>query len=183
MHEEEGRTRFAPLTALGGVHAPGRMGSRGAALLVALPLLLIVTLLGITGMRNTLMQERMAGNLRDRNLAFQAAEAALREGERRASNVASPPVGFDPTDNSQWETVFVDNNGGTPYSIDIEGLAARPRYFVEELADMPGGGCPQGQVCDVEFGAMETRSLFRITARGVGGSEDAVVILQTTVMQ
>ena len=161
----------------------GRTGSRGAALLVALPLLLIVTLLGITGMRNTLMQERMAGNLRDRNLAFQAAEAALREGERVAPNSAGPPVGFDPTEIANWETLFVDDNSGTDYSTDIEGLAARPRYFVEELADIPVDDCPEGQVCDVEFGAMETRSLFRVTARGVGGSEDAVVILQSIVMQ
>jgi len=50
----------------------------GAALIVSLVLLLIMTVLGVTAMRTTTLQERMAGNLRDNNLAFQDAEAALR---------------------------------------------------------------------------------------------------------
>lgn len=37
-----------------------------------------MTLIGTTAMQGT-HQQRMAGNMRDRNLAFQAAEAALRE--------------------------------------------------------------------------------------------------------
>jgi len=44
-------------------------------------MLIIMTLLGISGMNNTVMQERMAGNQRNSTLAFQAAEAALRAAE------------------------------------------------------------------------------------------------------
>ena len=32
-------------------------------------------------MQNTLLEERMAGNLKDQNMALEAAEAALRDGE------------------------------------------------------------------------------------------------------
>lgn len=61
-------------------HAQGR--ETGAALIIGLVLLLVMTLLGITSMQSTTVQERMAGNLRQQDLAFQASEAALREGQR-----------------------------------------------------------------------------------------------------
>jgi len=54
---------------------------KGAVLIVSLVLLIIMTLLGISGMNDTVMQERMAGNQRNSTLAFQAAESALRAGE------------------------------------------------------------------------------------------------------
>lgn len=53
----------------------------GAALLTGLIFLIILTLLGITAMQTSIMEERMSGNTRDRNIAFQAAEAALRDAE------------------------------------------------------------------------------------------------------
>lgn len=56
----------------------------GAVLLVSLVMLLLLTLIGLAGMRMVQLEERMAGNLRDRQMAFQAAEAALRAGETAA---------------------------------------------------------------------------------------------------
>lgn len=58
-----------------------RNGQSGAALLVVLLLLLIVTLLGIASMRGAIMQERMASNTTARSMAFQIAEAGLRQAE------------------------------------------------------------------------------------------------------
>ncbi|WP_067983890.1 pilus assembly PilX family protein [Neptuniibacter pectenicola] len=62
----------------------GRMGEKGAVLVVALIFLLILSLIGVSSMQGTTMQEKMSGNLRDQHSAFNAAEAALREGERQA---------------------------------------------------------------------------------------------------
>ncbi len=64
-----------PMTAL------PRNNQRGAILIIALIMLLLLTIIGLSSMRGTSLQESMAGNLRDSNLAFQAAEAALRQGE------------------------------------------------------------------------------------------------------
>ena len=58
-----------------------RSAQSGAALVVVLMLLLIITLLGLASMRGSLMQERMAGYTQGRALAFQAAEAGLRQAE------------------------------------------------------------------------------------------------------
>lgn len=60
---------------------------RGAVLLVALVMLLLLTLIGLAGMRMEQLEERMAGNLRDRQMAFQSAEAALSAGELAARDI------------------------------------------------------------------------------------------------
>ena len=51
--------------------------------MVSLLLLLVMTVLALTASQSTLMQERMAGNARDLDLAFQAGEAGLRGAETR----------------------------------------------------------------------------------------------------
>ena len=54
-------------------------GQQGATLAIVLIFLVLVTLVGVTAMTTTTLEERMAGNLKDQNLAFQAAEAGLRD--------------------------------------------------------------------------------------------------------
>jgi len=54
---------------------------RGAALFISLMFLIILTLIGISAANVGIMQERMAGNVRETNEAFQNAEATLREVE------------------------------------------------------------------------------------------------------
>lgn len=54
----------------------------GIVLPVVLIFLVIMTILGITAIRNVTLEERMAGNSAYQQLAFQAAEMALRDCER-----------------------------------------------------------------------------------------------------
>ena len=53
----------------------------GAALITSLIFLTILTILGMSSMGTALLESRMAGNSRDRALAFQAAEMGLRDAE------------------------------------------------------------------------------------------------------
>lgn len=53
----------------------------GAVLIVGLIMMLLLTILGLASMGDSELQERMSGNVRDRNIAFQAAEGALRIAE------------------------------------------------------------------------------------------------------
>jgi type IV pilus assembly protein PilX len=55
---------------------------RGASLMLSLILIIALSVLGIAAMQNSSIQERMANNMRDRNVALQAAELALRDAER-----------------------------------------------------------------------------------------------------
>jgi len=167
---------------------------RGIALLVAMVLLLIMSLLGVASMRGTILEERMAGNWRDQNIALQAAEAALREGESFFETSFSPPALSDfPCSGSC--TIFsyneadpianflLRNNGSeitqwrtsaTSYSGTITGSAEAPQYLIEQRAyvrDHLGTG----------FGvASETgRHMYQVTARGVGQTPQGVRIFQS----
>jgi type IV pilus assembly protein PilX len=64
----------------------------GIALLVVLILVLLVTLAGIAAVRTLVVEERLASNSLDRNLAMQSAERVLREAEdiALAQSLASP---------------------------------------------------------------------------------------------
>jgi type IV pilus assembly protein PilX len=70
----------------------------GMSLVIVLILLVAMSLLGIAILRSTAMQERMSANLRDRSLAFQAAEATM----RFAQNQVLGAVPTDP-DEPGWD--------------------------------------------------------------------------------
>ncbi len=53
----------------------------GAALITSLIFLTVLTILGMSSLGTALLESRMAGNARDRNIAFQAAEMGLRDAE------------------------------------------------------------------------------------------------------
>lgn len=53
----------------------------GLSLLLALLLLAIISVVAVGSMQNANLQERIAGNSRDRSLAYNAAESAIREAE------------------------------------------------------------------------------------------------------
>lgn len=50
---------------------------RGTALIMGLVILLILTILGITAMGTSSLEQKMAGNIQEANRAFQAAESGL----------------------------------------------------------------------------------------------------------
>jgi type IV pilus assembly protein PilX len=72
-----------------------RNRQRGAVLIIALLFLTILTILGVTAMSATTFEERLAGNARDAGLAFQAADAALRDARRDLNGIVIPPATVD----------------------------------------------------------------------------------------
>lgn len=151
----------------------------GIALIVSLLLLVVITLLGITGMRNTTLEEKMAGNMRDHQLAFHAAESALRDAESKLQAVTLPNFnntnGYYQPDTTIWKTVDWNpaNNGAIAVSTTIPGVAEQPSYYLEEMPATNMGG-------SLEAGAALNVGTYRITARAVGGSATSEVILQET---
>lgn len=158
-----------------------RRAEHGAALIVALVFLLIMTVLGVSSMSTTTLQERMAGNLRDKNLAFQAAEAALRDGEELLQQATVPvfsgvngllPMNVGAGQVDFWNTY--DWAGNSQTASAVEGVVSAPQFVIEELPPVPAEGG------SLRFGALPEVGFYRVTARGSGGTEDAVAILQTT---
>ncbi len=159
---------------------------QGAVLAVALIILLALTLIGITGMQTTTLEEKMAGNLRDQNVAFQAAEAALRDGEDLVDGSVSTAA-FDgtnglygsadsPPDYSLAATWTGTNSRA--YTGSIPGATTAPRYFIQHLGAVSGTG---GALNVRRYGGLRPNNVdvFRITARGTGGSNNSQVVLQT----
>ncbi|GEM_PF-252377 len=82
----------------------GRRTQRGAALVVAMLLLLVMTLLGISGVENSLLEERMSGNFHESYTAMQSAETALRTAENwLTAEVTAGAVQFIPKSDTSYD--------------------------------------------------------------------------------
>lgn len=66
-----------------------RRCQRGAVLFIALIMLLLLTLIGITAMQVTLLQERMAGGFRVQHQAFQQTEGTLKNTRQDLNDAAN----------------------------------------------------------------------------------------------
>ncbi|TCO76306.1 pilus assembly PilX family protein [Chromatocurvus halotolerans] len=150
---------------------------RGVVLPIVMILMVILGVLAVSGMDDTAMQERMAGNLRDREIAFQAAESALREGEAWVQvnrDIASANLELMGTAAQQWDGAAPGPSGtrtGVYSGDDIISLAADPVYYVgpPQLLRVNPGETPP-----------EFREIFPVIARGVGATGTSVVILRST---
>ena len=140
-------------------------------------LMVIMVVLGISGMEDTAMQERMSGNLRNRDIAFQAAESALREGEAwLQANAAS--VGANPRitglASQNWDGVGPAPTGvlaGLYAGNSVISLAAPPVFYVgpPELLRVNPGETPP-----------EFREIHPVVARSLGANNNTLVILRST---
>ena len=174
----------------------------GAVLVLSLLMLFVLTLIGVSSINTTTMEEKMSGNSRNQQLAFHAAEIAIREAEDFITNtinnptaqftagsavnglymVSSGPSSYNATDKSWWNTAA---NGRITYGVatgsQTYDLANPPQYTIEYR-----GESEQKEATDPTlFGGEEGRggqgsvSIFRITARGTGISNNAAVVIQS----
>ncbi len=161
---------------------------RGAVLVVSLLMLLVMTLIGVTAMQSNIMEEKMAGNFRDVNLAFQSAETALRDAESDLTSRVTGLTNFsadcinglcdatggllevwkdDPNDDSDdtraANGVDLSTYTDTPL---LPLVAQQPQYWIEGYKVRPPGSA-------------SWKYQYRITAIGYGGNTNTQVILQT----
>lgn len=153
----------------------------GAALIVSLVLLIAVTLLGVSAMQGTIMQERMSANQRDYEEAFNAAEIALRRGEEEflsspldylgALKLQGLPRDWTASD-AQWND-FIEIDDAPPGIAG--GFSTRPpMYHIGES----GVYCPDAG--DLSS-ASDCEEIFTITARGTGRTDNTFVVIQSTI--
>lgn len=171
---------------------------RGAVLIVGLIMLLLLTIIGLASIRGSELQERMAGNMRDHNQAFQASEAALRYGESYLNGAsigeydAATKKGYYADLNKTgtlyprpvvWTVTQWTSNGTVLAENTLSGLAGQPAYAIEQVLVSPLAS-NQGGAVDIEsLDKMAEMEYYRVTARGVGGTVDSEVILQSTFVR
>lgn len=164
---------------------------QGAVLIVSLVMLLIMTLIGLSSMQNTTLEEKMAGNYRDKNLSFQAAEMTLREGEGWLTDLTTEPELSTDSCSSNcdvWDvdtllaalnsstyldnTLWSDSRARTA-TITIPEVVASPEYFLEFVLDKRDRlniGQQQDSTVRVYYG---------VVAQGVGGRASSRTVLQS----
>jgi type IV pilus assembly protein PilX len=182
-------------------HAKCRHSAQGGfVLIVALILLLILTVLGLAAAQSTSLEERMAGNARNRDMAFQAAEAGLRAAESClnaglavCSNFGADANGtylFDPnappapstTTTPLWAVNGFWGNPGYVLSYstitgsNLPYVATQPEIIIEKL---PPIAVPGGNIGQQQFGGgSPTIQNYRITVFATGGDSSATAMLQ-----
>lgn len=148
-----------------------RHREQGGTLAIALILLLVMTLLGVQSMRGNIQQERMAANQQDRDLALQAAEAALRIGEADRPQFTSikadlaNPVDWNAPDG--WDSGAGADGEVPGFDAILDG---NPRYHV---------GPPQYVRIGISI-PPEWRYLHPVSAIGFGGQPETVVVVQSS---
>jgi len=129
------------------MNALERTRQSGAVLIVALIILVVLTLLGVTAMNTTSLQERIAANTQESAQAFQAAETGY-------SQAFADDDAFDTTGTytgGEAQTAFAGSNNSSSYISTFMGYASPP----------PGSG----------FSAINTQTAnFNFRSTGQSGS-------------
>lgn len=80
-----------------------RKSQDGAVLITTLMILVLLTIFGVSTMDTNILEEKMAGNMRERNVAFQSAEAALRACEGYLATLSTLPYPSNDGNTSIWD--------------------------------------------------------------------------------
>lgn len=174
---------------------------RGATLVVALILLLVMTLMASTSLQSNVLQSRMAANMQDETIAFEAAETALLYSEEWLSKQSRMPelvhyndwhktsseFVFDSTKDSllrdQLESVNSVKNWEsrsklTTYlniaAVQPERVHEQPRVTVELMRYSPDNKKVKGSYMNSSGSA-----LFRQLSRNTGATGESEVMLDS----
>lgn len=164
---------------------------KGAVLAIGLVMLLLLTLIGISGTQSTGLEERMAGNEQDENLAFQAAEATIKAAEQQLEWAAGQGIVINYTEEgiNGYYTVsspalvslsvtqtaaFWENNPSITYSdgtlVDVN-LDNPPKYFIQFLGQHISPNTTQNN--------NNNTCVYRIMAYARGRSTSSLAIVES----
>lgn len=184
-----------------------RKRQKGAVLIATLMILLLLTVFGISTMDTNILEEKMAGNMRERNIAFQMAEAALRGCEAYLGALGTLPDSSNDGSTSIWEYKAPDlsSTNDLPWWeewVDANWLDNSPANAVIALGDTVNStavgtavassmGLSNEPLCVIEklppvFDSVQAgqplgaaKIYLQITARGLSASGKGVVLLQS----
>ena len=184
-----------------------RRTQRGVALIVALILLVVITLVGLAAVGTTILQNKMTANQYDRQIAFQSAEAGLRVATALIPNnpgliarncqtggtvcLANPFT--DPALPSGSIHTVAAGSTATTFSAGSTA-AMQPQYVIESLGTWTNptqsvgfGNTANSRNYGVQ-GAAGSSIYYRVTARSCNPSaasckSRAVVTLQAVIRQ
>lgn len=174
-------------------HLNLRNKQQGVVMIITLLVLLLLTVIGVNAMQLNTYEEKMAGNMRNRNLAFEAAEATLRHAEQEFIENLANTTNFTGSDGLYGESdnepaALFDaltwvNAYSRIYDGSISEVYSQPRFMVRKVTEIEPTATAGSDLGLYGYGhgnnKGETATIFRVTARGVGGSSHSQVVLQS----
>ncbi|HBZ94750.1 MAG TPA: pilus assembly protein PilX [Pseudomonas sp.] len=159
---------------------------RGAVLVIALVMLLIITLLGIGSMREVMLESRITGNLIEQKKLRNAAESAQREAERRIGSAeAIEDCGVDssiPCYHGKADDYDYDFSAAESYS-GLDGVTVQEREarwyirFIGGPYGPSGGGINDagnagGAVAGIETAESGSSFFYEVNAQAYKGGDE-----------
>ena len=162
----------------------GGQQQQGIALVISLLLLLAITLVAVSSMQSSLLQERMSANLYDRQSSYQQVEAALLEAEAML-NVNDPVALIDGAGVYDLPVAGADDRWNDNGLLWLSATTLNDnnetgaQYLIEYMGDWPyPPECADVASKDkISVGCLSPT--FRITARTVSDNGRAAVMLQS----
>ena len=165
---------------------------RGVVMFVALILLLILSLLGVTAARMQTVEERMARNDHNRQIGQQSAEAALRAGESgiftgiysafgTAPGLYTPDFsvgGGSPIATMDWSNPANYTPYAGPPLANLPSTVPAPKIVIEV---MPPAALAGTNIAAASLTAPTLVQVFRVTVQGVGADNTTTTTLQSIV--
>ena len=173
---------------------------QGFVMVTAIVFLLVLTLLAITAVRRATQDEKFANSMRAQNLAFQAAETALRycqkdldktnNGEPLGPGVVQTVSGIPVTDDSSvaadaaskpvlWKTTSNwSSKGFTLPNNTVPGVAQQPKCMIETYTKTLAN---KTYTIGGKNAGAGMPKLYQITAVGYGISNLTEIWLQVTI--
>lgn len=162
-----------------------RSKQQGVVLFMSLVMLLLLTALGASSIQTTTVQFQMSQSVDDINLAFQVAEAALRDAEQsieysenmlfsNMQDTINTAIAFSTMD---WSDSGLTTAGSTV----VDGAPDPGRYVIEFIREVKAEEDSLNLSNIGEEVGTGGTSVYRVTARGSGfGGGRAAVMVQST---
>ena len=151
---------------------------QGIVLFLSLIILVLLTTLAVSSMQMTILDEKMAGNTQNQQIALQSAENALQNSELWLSQQPTTPTS---TNARIWTLDALDPavNNGIPWWFEV-GMPANATPFntngtvanvvIEQLVAQPAVNMNGNNL---------SNTFFRITAEAIGPDQQSRVLLQS----
>lgn len=160
---------------------------QGAALMMSLIFLLVLTIIGVASLNDTIMQGKMAGAMQDGNIALQGTETAIRDAEELIDDLVTmgdfgvaaglylAGTNIDPFSDALWTA---DNSIAAPL---VAGLKEAPRYVIKQAGQISVDDSATS--LNINTYSHESGSGvifgFRIIARSTGASGNSQRIVES----
>ena len=168
-----------------------RPPARGAALVISLIMMLLITILGVSMMRSVGLESRMVGSSSDKQHAFQAAQTALQFGEW---SLLQPTVGSTsaPCTAQSAQALVCPNAISTPATASSWtslGTVVNPTVGSTATIFSQGAGfasgvayaqAPQVYIQYLGVTGTDQSKVYQLDAIGYGGAASSIAVVQST---